>query len=861
MVFEVTGTVVINAPGSAIVQQGSASPIGLSIDDTNDGAIVTVTLSDSAGLLSANTGAGGGGTISDTGTTSLTIVGTLDQVNADLTTLTDQENSATADTITIDATDNAGGSAAPASIAVAVPTLTTLVSFSSDTGAYPAGSLIADSSGDLFGTTTYGGGAPDYSGNVFELINDGGGSYTSETLASFDGPNGFYPYGSLFADSSGDLFGTTSAGGATDNNDGTVFELVNTGTAANPIYASTATPVVSFDGTDGDYPVGSLIADSNGNLFGTTAYGGNGYQGITTGDGTVFELVHNSDGSYTFTPLVNFNITDGANPQSSLIVDASGNLFGTTEYGGTSGDGTVFELANTGTVANPTYTSPPTTLASFDGTYGSFLYGSLIADTSGDLFGTANEGGANGDGTVFELVSNGGGSYTPITLLNFDGTDGANPTGSLIADANGNLFGTTEYGGANDKGTVFELSKTATGYAASVLSFNGTDGAGPEGSMIADSSGDLFGATNTGGTDGFGTVFEITDSGYQAPCYCRGTLILAEHGERPVEDLKIGDLVATRTGQRPIKWIGTRAYDPRFIRGQKSVLPIVISAGALARGVPARDLWVSPEHALYIDSALVPARLLVNGMTISQVEVVDRAEYFHLEFENHEIIFAEGAAAESYVESDNRRGFHNFEEFAALYPDDVRPSFRECATRVTPETPALAAIRRKLFDRAEVLGHPTTDDPDLHLIADGEIIRPCSVENDLYTFMLDRKPREIRLASSSAVPAELELSSTDTRRLGACIERIVLRDDYVRLDISHAHPSLCEGFHEDEGSRRWTDGMALLPDALLPPFADSLTIEVKRVAARLRYPLRAAAAPGGNCQTDEPAVGEIAKAN
>jgi hypothetical protein len=359
-------------------------------------------------------------------------------------------------------------------------------------------------------------------------------------------------------------------------------------------------------------------------------------------------------------------------------------------------------------------------------------------------------------------------------------------------------------------------------------------------------------------TSNNGTL-EVQDT--QNPCYCRGTLILTELGEQPVEDLKIGDLVATRTGLRPIKWIGTRAYDPRFIRGQKSVLPIVISAGALARGVPARDLWVSPEHALYIDSALVPARLLVNGMTISQVEVVDRAEYFHLEFENHEIIFAEGAAAESYVESDNRRGFHNFEEFAALYPDDVRPSFRECATRVTPETPALAAIRRKLFDRAEVLGHPTTDDPDLHLIADGEIIRPCSVENDLYTFMLDRKPREIRLASSSAVPAELELSSTDTRRLGACIERIVLRDDYVRLDISHAHPSLCEGFHEDEGSRRWTDGMALLPDALLPPFADSLTIEVKRVAARLRYPLRAAAAPGGNCQTDEPAVGEIAKAN
>jgi hypothetical protein len=113
-----------------------------------------------------------------------------------------------------------------------------------------------------------------------------------------------------------------------------------------------------------------------------------------------------------------------------------------------------------------------------------------------------------------------------------------------------------------------------------------------------------------------------------------------------------------------------------------------------------------------------------------------------------------------------------------------------------------ARDRQLLFDRAEVLGHPTTDDPDLHLIADGEIIRPSSIENDLYTFVLDRKPGQVWLASRSAVPAELELQSTDTRRLGVCIEQIILRDDHQRLEISHAHPSLRQGFHEDEGARR-----------------------------------------------------------
>jgi len=155
--------------------------------------------------------------------------------------------------------------------------------------------------------------------------------------------------------------------------------------------------------------------------------------------------------------------------------------------------------------------------------------------------------------------------------------------------------------------------------------------------------------------------------------------------------------------------------------------------------------------------------------------------------------------------------------------------------------PVLAAIRQRLFDRAEVLGHPTTDDPDLHLVADGEVVRPSSVSGDRYIFVLDKKPGEVWLASRSAIPAELELQSTDTRRLGTGIEGIVLHDDHVRLEISHAHPGLCEGFHEDEGPRRWTDGMGLLPEALFFPFAGALTIEVHRLGAKLRYPRRAVA--------------------
>jgi uncharacterized repeat protein (TIGR03803 family) len=143
---------------------------------------------------------------------------------------------------------------------------------------------------------------------------------------------------------------------------------------------------------------------------------------------------------------------------------------------------------------------------------------SLIADAHGDLFGTTALGGANNLGTVFEIAKTAH-SYasTPTVLVSFNGTDGSAPVGGLIADAHGNLFGTTAEGGANDAGTVFEIVKTSHGYASTpitLVSFNGTNGDHPLGSLIADAHGDLFGTTTQGGANGQGTVFEITGSGF-----------------------------------------------------------------------------------------------------------------------------------------------------------------------------------------------------------------------------------------------------------------------------------------------------------------------------------------------------------
>lgn len=203
----------------------------------------------------------------------------------------------------------------------------------------------------------------------------------------------------------------------------------------------------------------------------------------------------------------------------------------------------------------------------------------------------------------------------------------------------------------------------------------------------------VFNSVTSGGV----TTMDITLA--NGPCFRTGTRIRTPDGERPVESLRIGDAVTTRSGEaKLVRWIGRRHFSDGAVHNP-DVLPIRIETGALAPGMPQRDLWVSPAHAMWIDNVLVPAHELVNGASIVRDLTVSEVTYIHLEFDAQEIVFAEGAPSESFVDDDSRQMFDNAEEYNRLYPDAPRMSAHFCAARIE-EGDALEVIRRRLCARA-----------------------------------------------------------------------------------------------------------------------------------------------------------------
>ncbi len=252
-------------------------------------------------------------------------------------------------------------------------------------------------------------------------------------------------------------------------------------------------------GNDGGNPLAGFTIDTAGNLYGTTNAGG------VYGAGTIFKVT----GTREEIVLHSFaGGTDGANPQASLVTDAAGNLYGTTNAGGPSGAGTVFKVTAKG---------KETVLYGFTGKAdGANPQASLAMDAAGNLYGTASAGGSNGNGTVFSLApQKTGGRWSEKVLYSFgNGTDGAVPVAGVTFDAAGNLYGTTSAGGTYGYGIVFRLKPSKSGWTESVLHDfqNSSDGAVPYAGLIFDKLGNLYGAATEGGTGGGGTVFQLTPS-------------------------------------------------------------------------------------------------------------------------------------------------------------------------------------------------------------------------------------------------------------------------------------------------------------------------------------------------------------
>lgn len=185
------------------------------------------------------------------------------------------------------------------------------------------------------------------------------------------------------------------------------------------------------------------------------------------------------------------------------------------------------------------------------------------------------------------------------------------------------------------------------------------------------------------------------------PCYFPGTLIATPTGDRPIEHLVIGDSLLTANGKtRPIKWIGRRSYEPMFAYGNRDVLPILFRKGSLGNTLPRRDLTISPLHAMFVDGYLIPALHLVNGLSIIQIEKPSHISYIHIELETHDILLAEGAPSESFLDDSSRGMFHNAHEYSELYPNAPVVPVQYCAPRLE-DGEELARIHQRLKDYAQ----------------------------------------------------------------------------------------------------------------------------------------------------------------
>ena len=394
--------------------------------------------------------------------------------------------------------------------AAASDQLATLYSFTGRADGYePSSGLVRDAAGNLYGVTFFGGSCahPKGCGTVFELSPDGNGGWTETAIHQFAaGSDGEWPSGTLIMDESGNLYGTAFNGGAYNN--GIAYRLSPTasGWTEEILYNFGATSV------DGRGPGGSLLRDAAGNLYGTTILGGTNGIG-----GTVFELSPTASGTWTESVLYNFSDgSDGGWPYASLVMDAAGNLYGAASLGGivnsncSSGCGTIYRLSPS--ASGWTYS----VLFAFSGNNGQEPMSAVTLDAAGNLYGTTQYGGgrcaiAIGCGVVFKLSPTLHGGWKQTLLHDFtNGSDSGSPTPSVIFDDAGNIYGVAKGMQGYAISTVFEISPTSSGGWKFHVLYTFGLGRIADSPLLRDEAGNLFGSAAAGGVRSFGSVYELS---------------------------------------------------------------------------------------------------------------------------------------------------------------------------------------------------------------------------------------------------------------------------------------------------------------------------------------------------------------
>ena len=485
--------------------------------------------------------------------------------------------------------------------------------------------------------------------------------------------------------------------------------------------------------------------------------------------------------------------------------------------------------------------------------------------------------------TVTATLYNSAWAWTTALLPEFDFTQNTSPVVTLydtanqagnpnvldlsgfstasVVDLNPGTF-TSADGMTNNIGIAFNtwIDKAIGGAGNDTFYVNGQsdtiDGGGGTNTVVfsnpyADYAAYSNGTTITVSVGGFtDTLLNIqtlqfadqTVSAASIPCFVAGTSIGTPSGETPVELLAEGDLVATADGTvRPVVWVGRRRFDLAAHPQPELAAPIRICAGAFADGLPRRDLLVSPDHALLVGGVLVPAKLLVNGITIHQDFRPRHIDYIHVELDRHDILLAEGLPAESYLDTGNRAMFANAGSAMILHPDwSVATRLQswdvDACRPLVGEGPALRAARRLLDARLAEVGWTLTDDPGLRLAALGREFTPLAADPSRAVFVLPQGVQNIGIWSRFCVPASVGIGSDDTRTLGVAVAGISIRTGSDSLELSADHPALGRGWHAVERRgvvlRRWTDGNALI--SLGSPLEVQALVEL-RFAGSLRY--------------------------